>query len=300
MTGSVGGPTTSLPPGETGIGAGQGWFLSADMAIPTNVKAIIRRVGSPSSAAASVGDLLPTAIAIAGDHAYVSGSHRTSANDPGVLVIDLATATVAVLLQPSAGEGHRYLKVSPDGATLVSTLCPADSSTSSCSLDQIDLSSGATRHLDKIPGGLIRATGSSVAVVTDEAGDSAPTRIAGIALSSGSELWHLDASEFGAGYVSSDGHLIQGSLQTGQGDPVMSVESVDLASGARRTIYTETSMSPNGLWPEVSTGRYVVIGPDSTLGAALSAAGGSTVRAKVLYLTDGSLVTAQLELGSAP
>jgi len=162
------------------------------------------------------------------------------------------------------------------------------------------LSSGATRHLDKIPGGLIRATGSSVAVVTDEAGDSAPTRIAGIALSSGSELWHLDASEFGAGYVSSDGHLIQGSLQTGQGDPVMSVESVDLASGARRTIYTETSMSPNGLWPEVSTGRYVVIGPDSTLGAALSAAGGSTVRAKVLNLTDGSLVTAQLELGSAP
>jgi hypothetical protein len=238
---------------------------------------------------------------ISGDRAYVSGYRFGATGDPGILEIDLPTGSTRAVLEPSDAEGTRYLAVSPDGSTLVSSLCDLASSPepATCLRCTVDLADGMARIVGRVPGGLLRGTSADVAVVA-QPGHEAPAWVAGIDLRTGAELWRLAGGEFGPSTVSRTHGLIQQRLITGLPKPKVTIEAVDLETGARRTIYEETGLAPRSLWPALTSDAQIAMGGDASGRRALLGDGNGATRIRLVTIDDGASVDVEIALGRQP
>jgi hypothetical protein len=146
MAGALGDGTVTLPAGELGLAANEGWVLSAVLT-ESGETLIVRRIGEAGERQVPL-PFVPVTIAISGGQAYVSGFTR-SAVDSGVLVIDLATGAARELIPPTTASVPRTVAVSRTGATLVSALCQTEGA---CELEVISLADLADRHVVPSPG----------------------------------------------------------------------------------------------------------------------------------------------------
>jgi hypothetical protein len=287
MAGALGDGTVTLPAGELGLAANEGWVLSAVLT-ESGETLIVRRIGEAGERQVPL-PFVPVTIAISGGQAYVSGFTR-SAVDSGVLVIDLATGAARELIPPTTASVPRTVAVSRTGATLVSALCQTEGA---CELDVVSLADMADRHVVPSPG-YLRTTSDRVAVV----GPDPAAWIAGVDLRTGAELWRWTSDEIWSGYAASDGFLVQASLvRSAEGTPEFAVDRIDLRTGKATRALLLPASEPVGLWSELSADTLAVVGPGFSVADALSGSEGRVVYADVFDLTTGRRVTDQLAVG---
>jgi hypothetical protein len=287
MAGALGDGTVTLPAGELGLAANEGWVLSAVLT-ESGETLIVRRIGEAGERQVPL-PFVPVTIAISGGQAYVSGFTR-SAVDSGVLVIDLATGAARELIPPTTASVPRTVAVSRTGATLVSALCQTEGA---CELEVVSLADLADRHVVPSPG-YLRTTSDRVAVV----GPDPAAWIAGVDLRTGVELWRWTSDEIWSGYAASDGFLVQASLvRSAEGTPEFAVDRIDLRTGKATRALLLPASEPVGLWSELSADTLAVVGPGFSVADALSGSEGRVVYADVFDLATGRRVTDQLAVG---
>ena len=137
--------------------------------------------------------------------------------------------------------------------------------------------------------------------VVAEHGPEAPGWIAGIDLLSGAERWRIAGGEFGASVVSREHGLVQQRLFAGGGPkPRLAIETVDLRTGARRTIYEETRLVLRSLWPALSSEAQIAMGDDATGRRAIGAGGDARTHLRLIPIGGGTPVDVELSLRSEP
>ncbi|HEX3264520.1 MAG TPA: hypothetical protein VHR16_02520 [Candidatus Limnocylindrales bacterium] len=299
--GQIGGGRVALARAEVGIAASDGWILSAVLRPIGSTRLLIRDGPAADAKAVDLASLAPTATVIVGDRAYVSGFAFANARDPGIVEVDLDAATSRVILPPSGAGGTRSLAASPDGSTLVSSLCDfaSDPEPETCSLTVVPLDGAAPRSLGKVAGGFLRGTSSTVAVVAPQ-GAEPPTWIAGIDLATGRELWRLTAEEFGPSVMTRDHGLIQQRLRIDGPKPSLVIDAIDLRTGTSRSLYEETASAPRVLWPALCSETNIAIGEDATGSRALAASDDGRTAVRLVPIDGGNPVDVQLALRSEP
>jgi hypothetical protein len=299
--GRVGGGRVALAKSEIGIAAHDRWIVSAIVQPAHPTKLLVRDGPRGDPKAVDLGGLAPTATVIVGDRAFVSGSAFAKPQDPGIVQVDLNTASSRVLVAPSGARGTRYLAASEDGATLVSTLCDlaADPEPATCALLVVALKDGAETRLGDVPGGILRGTSSEVAVVAPQ-GAEPPGWIAGIDLHTGRELWRLTGGEFGPSVVVSGDRLVQQRLLIGGTRPRLVIDLVDLRTGASRKVYEESGSVLRGLWPALCSDTEIALGDDTTGSRALAAGPAARTSVRLVPVDGGSPADVDLTLRSTP
>ncbi len=270
--GRIGGRSIRLGRSEVGLAVHGSWIVSAILKPTHSVTLLLRAGPAADPKLVDLGSLAPTATVIAGDHAYVSGFSFAQPTDPGILEIDLATATARVLLPASDAIGIRYLAVSPDGLTLVSSLCDqlAEPEPETCSLTVVSLQDGRATALGDVRGGLPRATSSEVAVVAPQSHE-APERLAGIDLKTGAELWSVAGGEFGRSVMNERHGLIQERILLDGPKPRLVIEAINLRTGSAEVVYQDARAAIGALWPELCSDRFIAVGDDASGSRALGA-----------------------------
>ncbi len=297
--GRIGGRSIRLGRGEVGLTAGGPWIVSAILEPGKSGTLVVRAGPGADAQRIDLGAVTPTATVIVGDHAYVSGFSFEQPSDPGILDVDLATATASALLPPSDAVGGRYLAASPDGSTLVSSLCDllTNPEPATCSLTVISLADGTAEALGDVPGGLLRATSDEVAVVAPQ-GPEPPGWLAGIDLATGAELWRTTGGEFGRSLMNERFGLIQQrTLLDGQ-KPRLVIEAIDLRTGAGRVVHQEAGATLGALWPELSSDGFIVVGDDGSGSRALGANTDARLRVRLVPLDAGDPLDVALTLRS--
>jgi len=239
---------------------------------------------------------------IVGDRAYVSGFSFAQPTDPGILEIDLWTATARVVRPPTDAVGTRYLAASADGSTLVATLCDlvADPEPETCSMSVMTLADGAEASLGDVRGGLLRGTSTGVAVVAPQ-GPEPPEWLAGVDLRTGTELWTVAGGEFGQSVMHEAHGLIQERTLLDGPRPRLVIERIDLRTGAARVVYEEARAAALGaLWPALSSEGFIVVGEDATGSRALGASADAHARIRLIPLDGGSPLDVPVTLRSKP
>lgn len=299
--GRIGGPRVRLGEAEVGLAASDHWVVSAILRPVDSVTLLVREGPGAPTTVISLGRLAPTATVISGDRAYVSGFRFGATEDPGILEVDLQAGSTRAVLEPSGAEGTRYLAVSPDGSMLVSSLCDlaANPEPATCLLTAVALTDGVVRNVGRVPGGLLRGTSADVAVVAQQ-GHEAPAWVAGIDLGTGAELWRLAGGEFGSSVVSPTHGLIQQRLLTGVPRPKVAIEAVDLRTGARRSIYEETGLTPRSLWPALTSDTQIAMGADATGRRAILGDANGATRVRLVTIDGGASVDVEISLRSQP
>jgi hypothetical protein len=284
-----------------GIAARDGWVVSAVLSPVRSITLLVREGPGAEPKAINVGSLAPTATVIVGAHAYVSGFSFAQSDDPGILDVDLAAATARVLLPPSGAAGSRYLAASPDGTTLVSSLCDlaADPVPETCSLTVISLADGSATILGATPGGLLRATSSDVAIVAPQ-GAEPPSWLAGIDLRTGRELWRVSGGEFGPSVMNEQRGLFQQRSRIDGARPRLVIEAIDLRTGASRLLYEESRAAPGALWPALCSETSIVLGEDATGSRAIAGGEDAHARVRLVPIDGGAPVDVDVSLRSEP
>lgn len=298
MVGAIGRPSITLETKELALAASDKWIVSAVVEVPESVELVVRSWGEPSNRMITIGAVHPGSIALVGDHVYIGGVSVAGPSDPGVLDVNLQTGTVGVLIEPTGERGGRYVLASRDGRAVVSTLCLLGAEyTGTCELDVVDLPSGLTRHLGPVEGGLPRAVGASYVVVTHQL-DTAPEHLVFVDLESGLTIRSETGREFLGGYVTSTGLFVQSMLDIQTDPPSFTVETLDITGEGPQTIYSMAAedMLP-GLWSELSTDDYAVVGPWTSIDLALSRNGFKAIDASVVDIGTGELVSTSLPVG---
>ena len=299
--GQIGGPRVRLGRDEVGIAAQGRWIISAVLRPIESIRMFVREGPGAKPTEIALGSLAPTATVIVGDRAYVSGFVVGRPDDPGILEVDLATAASRALLPPSATVGMRYLAASPDGSTLVSTLCDlaSDPEPATCSLTVVSLSDGSATVLDDVAGGLLRGTSSAVAVVAPQ-GPEPPGWLAGIDLQTGRELWRLTGGEFGQSFMHVERGLIQQRLRIGGPKPRLVIEAIDVRSGTSEVLYEESRDIPRALWPALSSDTSIALGEDATGSRAIARGDDAQARIRLVPIDGGNPVDLDVSLRSEP
>jgi hypothetical protein len=299
--GQIGGPRISLGRAEVGIAARDGWVVSAVLSPIRSITLLVREGPGADPKVVNLGSLAPTATVIVGDHAYVSGFTFAQSDDPGILDVDLAAASARVLLPPSGAAGARYLAASPDGTTLVSSLCDlaVDPEPETCSLTVISLADGAATVLGEAPGGLLRATSPDVAVVAPQ-GAEPPSWLAGIDLGTGKELWRVSGGEFGPSVMNEQRGLIQQRTRLDGPGPRLVIEAIDLRTGEPRVLYEETRAAPGALWPALCSETSIAVGEDATGSRAIARGEDAHARVRLVPVDGGAPVDVDVSLRSEP
>ena len=299
--GQIGGRRISLGSAETGVAASNRWILSAVFGRVRAIRLLIRDGPGGEPKTVDLGGLAPTAAAIVGDRAYVSGFSFARPNDPGVLEVDLPMATARALLQPSDAAGTRYLAVSPDGSTLVSSLCDVvtNPEPATCALSAMRLADGVATSLGVVPGGLLRGTSAEVAVVAPQ-GPEPPGWLAGIDLRTGRELWRVAGGEFGPSVMNQDLGLIQQRILIDGPKPRLVIEAIDLGSGASRVVYEETRGAVGALWPALCSPSHIAVGEDATGSRAIAAGADARTRVRLVPIKGGDPIDIEVSLRSEP
>lgn len=297
--GQIGGGRTLLPRAEVGISAKDGWIVSAVLRPIGSTTLLVRDGAAGQPRPFDLGALAPSAVVIVADHAYVSGFSFASPADPGILDVDLRTATTRTLLAPSDAPGTRYLAVSPEGSIVVSTLCDLASNPepTTCSLTVVPLDGSAPRALGSVAGGLLRATSPAVAIVAPQ-GAEAPTWVAGIDLTTGKELWRTSGGELGPSLMTMGHGLVQQRLRIDGSKPRLVIEAIDVRTGTSRTVYEETAAAPRTLWPALCSETSIALGEDATGSRALAESDGAAAAVRLVSMDGGNVVDVGLELGS--
>ncbi len=297
--GRIGGRSILLARDEVGLATGEPWIVSAILNRSRSGTLVVRAGPAVASKRVDLGSLTPTATVIVGDHAYVSGYSFEQPTDPGILDIDLATATASALLSPSDAAGGRYLAASPDGSTLVSTLCDllSDPEPAACSLTVVSLADGTAQALGDVPGGLLRATSDEVAVVAPQ-GPEPPGWLAGIDLATGAELWRTTGGEFGQSLMNERFGLIQQRTLLDGPRPRLVIEAIDMRTGRGRVVHEEAGATLGALWPQLSSDAFIVVGDDATGGRALGANADARARVRLVPLDAGDPLDVPLTLRS--
>lgn len=297
--GRIGGRSIALARGEVGIAAGGPWIISAILRPTDSVKLLLRSNLDAQPTRIDLGPLAPTATVVVGDHAYVSGFSFAEPTDPGILEIDLLTGMRRALLPPSDAVGTRYLAVSLDGATVVSSLCDqlSDPEPETCFMTVLSLADGTTTTLGDVRGGLPRATSSEVAVVAPQSHEPAGW-LAGIDLRTGTQLWSLAGGEFGEFVMNAQHGLIQQRTRIDGPTPRLLIEAIDLRSGATHVVYEEARAAPGALWPALSSDRFIVVGDDATGSRALGASANAHARVRLVPLDGGDPLDVPISLRS--
>src|SRR5262245_6732512 len=114
LAGTVGGATFRLDPNEVGMVAADQWILSADRSEAESAVVFARSPDGNVVSKALVGPLIPSAVAVLGDRAFVSGHSSTGTGDPGVFVITLESGAVDSFVHPEDRPGFRYLRLAGD------------------------------------------------------------------------------------------------------------------------------------------------------------------------------------------
>jgi hypothetical protein len=269
---------------------------------PTHsIRMLVRAAGAARPTEVNLGSLAPTAAAIVGDRAYISGFLFGQPDDPGILEINLSTAARRELLPPSGAVGTRYVAVSPDGSTLVSSLCDlaSDPAPETCSLTVVSLPAGSATDLGDVPGGLIRATSSEVAVVAPQ-GPEPPDWLVGIDLRTGTEAWRLAGGEFGASFMNDQRGLIQQRTRTDRPRQRLLIEAIDVRSGASEVLYEESITTPRSLWPALSSASSLVLGEDATGRRVIARGDDAQARIRLVPMDGATPFDLDLSLRSEP
>jgi hypothetical protein len=298
--GQLGGPTIDLKAGEIPIAIDERWIVSAFLADPTNVLLLVRRFEAPDPVDIEIGPRIPGSAAIVGDVVFLGGLSSVDDRDPGVLPVDLVERTVGKPIARTEQDGGRYVIARTDGTLIVSTICPQDDSyTGTCDADLIDPKTmERIGGIDKVRGGIPRAFGGNYVVLTEQT-DSMPSNVFFAGVGTDRAVDPETDREYLDGYVTSDGILVQAMLEVGDA-PLFSIETVDLAGeDARpRAIFQEAAEDRlPGLWAELSSDRFAVIGPWSDVDLALGRSDFQPVAARVLDLRSGEIVTDNLLVG---
>jgi hypothetical protein len=299
--GQIGGRRITLGQTELGLAAGDRWILSAVLSPIRSIKLLVRDGPAGDPREVNIGSLSPTATVIVGDRAYVSGLSFAGPDDPGILEIDLRTGTARSMLRGSGAPGGRYLAASPDGSTLVTSLCDlaTDPAPEMCSLTVISLAGGAATSLGDIPGGLLRGTSADVAVVAPQDPEP-PAWLAGIDLRTGTELWRLEGGEFGPSVMTDRHGLIQQRIRIEGPKPRLVVEAIDLPTGRSQLVYEETRGAPGALWPALCSETSIAVGEDATGSRAIAAGENAQTRVRLVPLAGGDPVDVEVSLRSEP
>jgi hypothetical protein len=299
-TGRIAGRRAALGASEIGLATGNGWILSADLGRIRSIKLLIREQPGGAPKTVVLGSLAPTATAVVGNRAYVSGFLFGRPDDPGILEIDLLTATARAMLGPTNAEGTRYLAASPDASTLVSSLCAlaADPEPATCTLTVVSLEAGTATDLGDVPGGLIRGTSSDIAVVGPQ-GAEPPDWLAGIDLATGRELWRVAGGELGPSVINEQHGLIQQRIRIGGPKPTLVIEAINLRSGASRIVYEETRDELAELWPALCTDTHIALGEDATGSRAIGEGAAARTRVRLVPIDGGEPLDVEVSLGSA-
>ena len=299
--GRIGGRSIRLGRAEVGLATGGSWIVTAILKPTHSVTLLVRAGPAADPKRVDLGSLAPTATVIAGDHAYVSGFSFAQPTDPGILDIDLATATARVLLPASDAIGIRYLAVSADGSTLVSSLCDqvADPEPATCSMTVVSLPDGTATFLGDVRGGLPRAASSEVAVVAPPSHE-APERLAGIDLKTGAELWSVAGGELGRSVMNVTHGLIQERILLDGPKPRLVIEAINLRTGTAKVVYQEARAGIGALWPELCSDRFIAVGDDATGSRALGAAADGRARVRLVPLDGGDPLDLPVTLRSNP
>lgn len=286
--GTIGGGAVPLGRAEVGIAASGGWIVSANLQRTDAIRLLVRGGPGAHPSEVQLGGLAPTATAIVGDHAYVSGFSFGDPTDPGILRVDLATGASETVLASSGAPGTRYLAVSADESTLVSSLCDqaAHPEPETCALTAVSLGDGAVTGLGNVRGGILRATSPEVAIV-GPASHEAPDWLAGIDLRTGRELWTVKGGELGPSVLTAGAGLIQQHLRTDGATPRLVIEAIDLGTGATRIVYQEKRLFGRSLWPALCSDDFIVIGDDATGRRALAGSIDGHARVRIVPL-DGT------------
>jgi hypothetical protein len=298
-TGRIAGRRFALGASEIGIATGNGWIVSAELGRIRSIKLLIRDQPGASPKTVALGSLAPTATAVVGSRAYVSGFLFGQPDDPGILEIDLLTATSREMLEPTGAEGTRYLAASPDGSTLVSSLCDlaSDPEPAMCTLTVLSLVAGTATDLGAVPGGLLRGTSSDVAVVAPQ-GAEPPAWLAGIDLATGRELWRISGGEFGPSVINEQYGLIQQRIRTDGPKPRLVIEAIDLPRGASRTVYEETGNALAELWPALCSETHLALGEDATGSRAIGEGADTRTRVRLVPIDGGEPLDVDVSMGS--
>ncbi|HET9852704.1 MAG TPA: hypothetical protein VFP56_09390 [Candidatus Limnocylindrales bacterium] len=297
--GRIAGTRSALGASEIGVATGNGWIVSAELGRVRSIKLLIRDQPGAAPKTVALGSLAPTATAVVGSRAFVSGFLFGRPDDPGILDVDLLTATSRALLEPTDAEGTRYLAASPDGSTVVSSLCElaADPEPATCTLTVLSLVAGTATTLGDVPGGLLRGTSSDVAVIGPQ-GAEPPGWLAGIDLATGKELWRVAGGEFGPSVVSQQHGLIQQRIRIDGPKPRLVIEAFDLRSGAPRILYEETGNELAELWPALCTDTHIAIGEDATGSRAIGPGAPARTRVRLVPIDGGETVDLDVSMGS--
>lgn len=285
-SGRLGGRTTKLPAGEVPVAAVGRWVLSVPPGKDGKVLAA-RDVEQATHVDISL-PLRPITTEVTGDRAFVSGFGDAGDGDSGLWVVDLVTGMLTPVVPPS-GEPHpRTVVASRSGATIVSAVC---SSEGSCALDVIVDTSSPSTHLPAI-GGYLRTTSDQVAIV----GPDPATWIAGIDLATGKELWRRSADEMWSGYVTTDGRLIQASLEYAPNGSIFHIDSIDALTGKVTPLLAERATAQIGLWQDLSSDEFAVVGPGYDVADALLPKKGAAAIARIVGLSDQA-TTSEVTVG---
>lgn len=280
VAGELGGSKKALAENEVGIVAANGWVASANFQTPGSNKLSLRHGVDGEPMILDVGDVAPTSVAFSRNSAYVSGIVYDGFRDPGIVSVDLTTGSIDTILTPTDTKGARAVVLSEDGSTLVTSLCDPTGQATSCDWDVLDIAKGSTRHVDAGFAGLPLGSSSFFAVLAPQT-ESALPWVAGVDLLSGKELWRLEGEVDGWLFGDADSFVLS-RIQLGSGPPTLLVESVDLATGSARLLYSESRDDLRQFWPTLSTGDYVVIASGRAVRDALLSGGYAEISASVV------------------
>jgi hypothetical protein len=285
-----------LPAGETSVAVAEASVASVEAGRQADGSLVhVRSVrGGRPTVEIETPDEVDSA-AFADDRLLLSG-HDPAApgRDPGVVSVSLSDGSTTPLIPPSDGPDPaasyaRSVRVSPSGATAASGLCTSEG----CSLDAIDLRSGAVRRLASpspdFPG-----------VLTDRVllvGDPDSSSLAGVDLETGRRLWERGAAEFQYAYATTDGQIVLSYVDhSGPFEFVVAV--VDPLTGAERVVLRRDVAAGLTLWPELSTDGIAVLGAGGRFDDVASK--GGVVQAAALDLASGTFEPDAVRIEIAP
>ncbi len=203
--------------------------------------------------------------------------------DSGVSSLDPASGELTEVFPPQDipdggfGVTSRAVFVSPSGRTAVTQVCAQNDV---CDTETIDPTAGTRTSVGQLP---IRAR-----YVTDKVAIGAPDirdRLVAYSLQTGKRVWRIGDIEVQAGYLTSDGRLVQSYIDHADGFRYK-VVLIEPATGSQTVIFDAEVTVDRQIWPTISSDQHAVIGH----GLVTEVFGDNDSRVGILDLATGDLV----------
>lgn len=274
LAGSLGGRVLALPGDEIGLAASAAQVVSvrygAGGATSTlrvrdlangRLRLSVDRPGTISSAV------------LLGPTVYVTGDAGTGGGaDAGVQAIALGDGSVRDVIPagpaPADAPGpvtRTQLRLDPTGRWLGSALCSGET----CSVDVVDLQSGARTTPVRNGHGFLAALSATTLFLVDDTA----TSLSAIDAATGDVRWQLDDVQLNGVLPSADGsRVLLGFLPASRASGFLwTLASVDAATGARHVLLTRPADADvPQFYAGLSGDRFAVLGSGGTLGELLA------------------------------